>query len=151
MPYLKMTQWLAVSVLYLGFAGVMGILVRRLLQGYRSLWDFELTAGYALLLFFPASIVVINLPGWSIGLQTTLLAIGFSVIVLGIMQPRWFPSIIWMGFFGRQYFAIAMLIVALWGVILGLVSHSLLPTVFAATACLAGIASSRSAFRIPLK
>jgi hypothetical protein len=146
-----MTQWLAISVLYLGFAGVMGLLIRRILNGSQSVWDFELTIGYILLLYFPASVLVMDLPGWPSWLQTAILVSGFCIAVMAIIQPGWIPSIIWMGFFGRQYFALAMLIVALWGVILGLVSHSLLPTAFAATACLAGIASSRSAFQIPLK
>lgn len=141
---LRLLLWLGVSLQYLGFAGVMGILLRRTWLASRSLWKIELAVAYGLFLFLPASILVIGLPGWPLWSQVFTLAAGLCVVWLSSTQPRWIPKTIWGRTFGQRFFAGSMALAALWGVGLMLSTQTLAPILVTSGASMAGIASLRA-------
>jgi hypothetical protein len=141
---LRLLLWLGVSVQYLGFAGVMGILLRRAWLASKSPWKIELAAAYGLFLFLPASILVIGLPEWSLWNQVSTLVTGLCVVWLGTTQPSWIPKTIWGRTFGQRFFAGSMALAALWGVGLMLSTQTLAPILVTSGASMAGIASLRA-------
>ncbi len=144
MLHLQLSLWLGVSALYLGFAGVMGVLLRRTWHGSILRWQKELTAGYGLLLFVPASILMAGFPGWTPLGRLLTLALGLNVVGLAVFQPKWLPANVWRRAFGRRYFAGVMALAAFWGVNLSMATEALVPTLVAAAAGFAGVASLHS-------
>jgi hypothetical protein len=134
------TYALGAASLYLGFSGVLGVLLRR--AGFRrSPPSTLLGLGYLLLLFLPATVFVIARSGWPIGLRLALLMLAALAIALGLIQPVWTPRKVWRPAFGRRYFATAMALSAMWGFSLGLYTHALFPILIGASALVAGAAA----------
>jgi len=138
---LNITLWLGVSALYLGFSGVMGVLLRRTWPIHRQTLDRDLAAAHGLLLFLPASILVLSYPEWSLLGRLILMGTGLTVAALSALQPIWIPKVVWQRAFRHRYFAATMALSALWGFSLSLTTQALVPTLVAAAASLAGAAS----------
>ncbi len=131
---------LGAASLYLGFSGVLGILIRYVNQ-HRSKLAILLGTGYVCLLFLPATAFVVQRSGWPLFLRLTLLLLAALVAALGLLQPVWAPRELWRPVFGRRYFAAAMALSALWGFSLGISTSTLFPQLVGASALVAGLAA----------
>ncbi len=128
---------LGVGALYVGYAGVMGVLIRRATHSKRRTLDIAMAAAHGLLLFLPASTVVLGLVDLSLLVRLCLLGIGLGVAAMGLIQPSWTPEKLWRPTFGYRYFALAMALAAIWGLGAGLMKTSLAPTILGAAAGIA--------------
>jgi hypothetical protein len=131
---------LGAASLYLGFSGVLGVLIRRAGKR-RSVSSCLLSAGYACLLFIPATVFVIERSGWPLAFRLGLLLLAAALITLGILQPVWTPRNVWRPAFGRRYFAAAMALAALWGISLGISAGAPFATAVGMSALVAGAAA----------
>ncbi len=126
-----------VSALYIGYAGVMGILIRRAVHPQRRTLDIILAILHGLLLFLPASIVVLGLAELLLVVRLALVVVGLSVATIGMIQPPWAPQKLWQRTFGYRYFALAMALTAFWGLGSGFIMASLAPAALGAAASIA--------------
>jgi hypothetical protein len=147
MLVIRVSLWAGMAALYLGFAGVMGILIRRARLPSASPFDRSLAAVHAALLFGPASALVVSVPEWPMGLRALILAGGLLTTLLAAAQPRWTPKTLWRRPFGQRYFAAVMALAALWEIGLAISSRTLAPTVMGTAAGVAGTASFLSTLR----
>lgn len=125
------------GALYIGYSGVMGVLIRRAKHPERRALDIAAVSGHGLLLFLPASIVLLGLVELSLLARIMLIFSGVCVVAMGLIQPQWTPEKLWKRAFGYRYFAIAMAFAAIWGLGLALSSNSLPPAIIGAAAGLA--------------
>jgi hypothetical protein len=77
--------------------------------------------------------------------RLALLLTGIFVVWLGWAQPDWASTRLWQRSFGHHYFAAVMLLTAIWGFGMTLLSGSIVPSLIGAMACAAGIASFSTA------
>jgi hypothetical protein len=131
---------LGAASLYLGFSGVLGLVLRRA-RRKPSRQALLLGTGYVCLLFLPATDFVLQRSGWSLGVRLGVLLLASAVLALSLLQPVWPPRQVWRPAFGRRYFAAAMALSAIWGFSLGLSSGSLFPILLGASALAAGASS----------
>jgi hypothetical protein len=148
MIHIQLSLWLGVSVLYLGFAGVMGVLLRRVLFGPHHPWEKNIAWGYAILFFLPASIFVGYYPDWTSWSRLVVVVMGLCAVGSGFLQPSWLPANMWRLAFGRRYFAGAMALATLWGISLTIATNAFIPILVATAAVVAGAASLYSAQQI---
>jgi hypothetical protein len=137
MRFQQILLFLGVGALYIGYSGVMGVLVRRATHPDRRALDVLVVTGHAILLFLPASIVVFGLTDLSLLARFLLVSIGICVAVMGLIQPHWTPEKLWKRAFGYRYFAIAMALAAIWGLGLAFSSSSVPPAILGAAAGIA--------------
>jgi hypothetical protein len=128
---------LGVGALYLGYSGVMGVLIRRATHPERQFLDIAAVSAHAFLLFVPASIVLLGLAELSLLVRILILISGVGVAAMGLIQPHWTPEKLWKRTFGYRYFAIAMALAAIWGLGLAFSNNSLPPAILGAAAGLA--------------
>ncbi len=147
MLVIRVSQWTGMVALYLGFAWVMGILLRRARLPGASRFDRGLAAVHAILLFGPASALVLSVPDWPSGLRALILAGGLLAACLAAAQPAWTPKALWRRPFGQRYFAGVMALAALWEFGLAITSQTAAPTLLGAAAGVAGAASLLSTLR----
>ena len=133
----KILLALSVSALYIGYAGVMGVLIRRAAHSQRRTLDILLAAMHGLLLFLPASVVVLGLAELSLVARLALFIVGLSVATIGLIQPQWTPEKLWQRPSGYRYFALAMALTAIWGLGSAVMTPSLAPTILGAAASIA--------------
>lgn len=138
MLLLRLTLWTGISVLYLGFAGVMGVLIRRNRRRNAGHVERLLATAHALLLFLPASAFVSGLPDWPVVIRFSALLAGVAVAWMGTVQPEWAPQTLWGRPFGHRYFAAAMALAAIWGIGLAVSAPALAPTLVGTSAIAAG-------------
>lgn len=141
MQFQSILLMLGVGTLYIGYAGVMGILIRRASRTQRRTLDLALAMTYGMLLFLPASIMLLGLVELSLLVRLTLLALGLGVTAIGLLQPPWISKGIWQRSFGFRYFAISMVLAAFWCLGLGFTKQSLAPTILGTVASIACVVS----------
>lgn len=134
MQFQQIFLFLGAGALYIGYSGVMGVLVRRATHPDRRALDVFMVTAHGILLFFPASIVVFGLTDLSLPARIVLVSIGICVAVMGIIQPHWTPEKLWKRAFGYRYFGIAMALAAIWGLGLAFSNFSLPPAILGAVA-----------------
>lgn len=137
---LQLSLWLGVATLYLGFAGVMGVLIH-LAKRTGSATARRLAWMHGGLILLPASLFVLQLRVWPQPVSWAVLAIGAAVLWTAAAQPGWTPESLWRPSFGHRYFASSMVFAALWGLILSWQQPSLMPAVIGASALAASFAS----------
>lgn len=137
---LQLSLWLGVATLYLGFAGVMGVLVHWARKD-DSTTARRLAWLHGGLILLPASLFVLRVRAWPQPISWALLAAGAFVLWAAAAQPRWTPASLWRPSFGHRYFASAMAFAALWGLILSWQQPNLFPAVIGASALAASFAS----------
>ena len=140
MDLTTITLFAGVAVLYLGFAGVMGVLLHRARHIARARPWWLVTLHGALILL-PATILVLGFEAWPAWASLALFIGGVGVIGLGAVQPPWIPDSLWGLAFGQRYFALAMLLAALWGLSFSLSTPALVPAAVGAAALAAALAS----------
>jgi hypothetical protein len=133
----KILLTLGVSALYIGYAGVMGVLVRRAAHSQRRALDIIVAAMHGLLLFLPASVVILGLAELSLVVRLAMFVVGLSVATIGLIQPPWTPEKLWQRPSGYRYFAVAMALTAVWGLGSAVMTPSLSPTILGAAASIA--------------
>lgn len=97
-------------VIYLGFAGVWGSLLRQPWQETKWLGII-----FGIFLFLPASL---GLP-WAIAYQIPAWCLALITIVVFIKRPANFPDWMWQRSFLFGYFGVTMFFVVLWTIIAG--------------------------------
>jgi len=113
--HISVLLWFGVSLLYFGFAGVLGVIVKRA----RSNPTASLTclAGlHGTCLFIPASIFVVWMPESTPWIQIPVFLAGVTISYLAYKQPETIPYRFWERTFALRYFGVAMLFATLWGV-----------------------------------
>ncbi|NIS80450.1 MAG: hypothetical protein GTO14_09655 [Anaerolineales bacterium] len=148
MNYINLLLWLGVSILFFGFAGVMGVLIRSTQHGAEWDWKRLLTIVYAALLFLPASILVLGLQDWPLWARWLVVTAGIGTAWLGYKQPARLPKHLWGRAFAQRYFAVAMAFAMAWGFCLTLATRVFHPVPVTAAASLAGIVSLLTAPRL---
>ncbi len=138
---LRLCLWTGIVTLYFGFAGVMGVLLRRVRPPRRHRYARPLAVAHALFLFVPASALIVGLADWPSWVRLGFFLAGLGLVGLAAEQPDWFPKRIWRRTFGHQYFAGTMGLAALWGVGVALSAQALAPILVGAAATVAGLAS----------
>jgi hypothetical protein len=136
---LKLLLWLGMTLLYFGFWGVFGSLLRRARNG-SPMVHARLTLG-ATLILMSATAFVLGVAGIAFGLKLVSLIAGAAVGLVAYRRPSWAPALLWGRPFTRVYLACAMAITALWEASLALSTASLAAPLLAAAAGLAGAAS----------
>jgi hypothetical protein len=131
---------LGAASLYLGFSGVMGLLIRYANQ-HRTPWAWLFGAGYVSLLFLPATAFVVQRSGWPALLRLGVFLLSIAVALLAVLQPVWAPRQLWRPKFGRRYFAAAMTLSAVWGLSLGISTSAIFPMLVGASAIAAAAAA----------
>ena len=138
---LTISLWSGLLVLYIGFSGVMGMLIRRTTTPPHWGDDRERAALFGLLIFLPSTIFVANYTEWPLWLRLASLMIGSAIMLAAWRQPAWLSINLWGRAFGQRYFAFAMGLTVIWGATLAIVSQSLTPALVSAAATLAGLLS----------
>ncbi len=137
---LQSMLWLGIAALYLGFAGVMGVLLRSAhRQGNRTSW--WLAGLHGGLVLAPASLFILRPEIWPPVLALSVFAVGLGIIWLGAAQPDWTPPRFWQATFGQRYFGSAMLVTAAWSLFVAWRQPGLGPAILAATSIGAALAS----------
>ena len=131
---------LGAASLYLGFSGVLGVLLRYANQ-HRTVGSWLLGVGYAGLLFLPATAFVIQRSGWPVAIRLGVFLLSMAVAMLAVLQPVWTPRTLWRPKFGRRYFAAAMALSAVWGLSLGISTGAIFPVLVGISAVAAAAAS----------
>lgn len=139
--------WLGVSLLYFGFAGVLGVIVKR--AASNSTASMTILAWlHGTCLFVPASIFVVWMPESTPWIQIPVFLLGVSISYLAYKQPDNIPHRFWGRTFALRYFGVAMLFATLWGVSLLLTDEVLLILPLTLATSFAGTVSFISAPRI---
>jgi hypothetical protein len=128
---------LGVGALYLGYAGVMGVLIRRATSSSSRPIDGLLAFAHGFLLVLPASILVLGMVELSLLTRWVLLAGGLIVVILSAKQPQWAPQKLWRRSFGRRYFAIAMALASFWSLCMAAANANLIPALLGVVAAIA--------------
>jgi hypothetical protein len=138
---LTISLWSGLLVLYIGFCGVMGMLIRRTISPPHLGDDRERAALFGLLIFLPATIFIANYTEWPLWLRLMSLLAGTAILLAAWRQPSWLSMSLWQRAFGQRYFAFAMGLTVVWGVALAIVSQTLTPALVSAAASAAGLLS----------
>lgn len=140
MSLLQSTLWLGIAALYLGFAGVMGVLLRSARQRNEASARW-LAAVHGILVLIPASLFILRPEIWPTPMALTVLGGGAATLSLGAFQPDWTPRQLWRPTFGQRYFGVAMALTALWSLLVAWQAPSAGPAILAATSIGAACAS----------
>jgi hypothetical protein len=138
---LTLSLWLGLLVLYIGFCGVMGMLIRRTVSPPHLGDDRERAAIFGLLIFLPSTIFILNYAEWPVWLRISGLLTGAVILLAALRQPAWLTMNLWQRAFGQRYFAFAMGLTVIWGLALAIVSQTLSPALVSAAATVAGLLS----------
>lgn len=125
MLHISVLLWLGVTALYIGFAGVLGVLLKRAVSNSTTN-DILLSLLHGICLFIPASIFVLWMPESSPWIQTPVFLSGLTSVFLGFKQPNTIPDRLWRRPFVLRYFGTAMIFATLWGLSLLLADDILL-------------------------
>ena len=128
---------LGVGTLYIGYAGVLGVLIRRATASPFRPLDGILAFFHGLLLFLPASVLVIRLGELSFVVRWILLIGGLMIVVMAAKQPQWTPQTLWRRSFGRRYFAASMALAAFWSLCMAAAKTNLAPALLGVAAVIA--------------
>jgi hypothetical protein len=109
----QITLTLGIISLYLGFSVALGLMLHdnRVMQVKR----FLPVLGFILLVFIPATAMVLSYTKWDAPLRLIVAGAGWAAGLLSASQPAWIPSLVWQRTFQRGYLALAMATVAVWG------------------------------------
>jgi hypothetical protein len=140
MTLLDLTLWLAVAALYLGFACVLGVLVRQA-RAAGDRWLIALSLVHAILVVTPASVLVLNWSAWPTAVGVGLLIAGVAAAWIGLERPAWVPASWWQQAFAQRYFGIAMTVAALWSLVWIWRQPALGPSIVAGAALAAALTS----------
>ncbi len=147
MLHVSVLLWLGVSLLYFGFAGVLGVIVKR--AASNSTASMTLLAWlHGTCLFIPASIFVVWMPESTPWIQIPVFLAGVTISYLAYKQPAIIPYRFWGRTFALRYFGVAMVFATLWGVSLFLADEVLLIVPLTLATTFAGTVSFISAPRI---
>jgi hypothetical protein len=147
MIMLRSLSWLGIASLYLGFAAVLGLLLRGGHHGRRRLQYGALALAHFLFLYLPATALVLGFPGGPLLARLALILSGVCVAWLSFAQPGWLPQQLLCPAFGLRYFGGAMALATLWALGVAISAPAISPSLVATTACLASLASLSTATR----
>ncbi|MEJ2012151.1 MAG: hypothetical protein P8X64_08005 [Anaerolineales bacterium] len=105
---------LGISSLYIGFSVALGLMLHDHRSFVRSKRLLPVL-GFILLVFIPATAMVLSYTNWSLALRLVVAGSGWMASVLSASQPAWIPALVWERAFQHGYLALAMVMVAIWG------------------------------------
>jgi hypothetical protein len=138
---------LGAAILYTGFAGTLGVLLRGALRSNDPRNAWLLAALHGGLVFLPATVFISGLTTWSLWLRCLLLAAGAAALLGAVGKPKWLPRRLWQLSFAHRYLASGMICTSLWGLSLWISSPALTASLLAIFAGIAGAASLYTAPR----
>ena len=138
---LTLSLWLGLLVLYIGFCGVMGMLIRHTISPPHQGDDRERAAIFGLLIFLPSTIFMLNYADWPVWLRFSSVLTGTGILLAAWRQPSWLSMSLWQRPFGQRYFAFAMGLTVIWGLTLAIVSQTMTPALVSGAATVAGLLS----------
>lgn len=141
MIYVRLSTWLAMATLYLGFSMVLGYLIRRARTRPGSFWPIVMAVLHAGALYVPGSILVLGTTNSPLGLRLSVMLTGFILLALAAEQPAWLPASLLRTSFLYRYFAVSMLFACAWGLSIAVTSGTFPALVIAMCAAAAGTAS----------
>jgi len=145
--YVSVLLWLGVTVLYIGFAAVLGMLARRAANG--STMNSKCLAWlHGICIFIPASIFVLWMPESTPWVQIPVFLSGLAAVYLAFKQPKAIPARLWQRTFALRYFGASMAFATLWGLSILLADEVLLILPFMLATSFASTISFISAPRI---
>jgi hypothetical protein len=147
MIMLRSLSWLGIASLYVGFAAVLGLLLRGDHHGRRRLQYGALALAHFLLLYLPATALVLGFPGSPLLARLALILSSVCVAWLSFARPRWLPQQLFCPAFGLRYFGGAMALATLWALGVAISAPAISPSLVATAACLASVASLSTATR----
>jgi hypothetical protein len=137
---LSLLMWIGVGILYLGFCGVLGVLLRQAGDsGLKEHWLLAVLHGF--LIVVPASILVLGLESTPAFVRGGVLLSGALALWLSAKQPTWIPIHPWQVRFGQRYFSIAMAISSAWALLTVWSQPTLGPALLAGAALAASLSS----------
>jgi hypothetical protein len=139
--YIRLSTWLAMATLYLGFSMVMGYLIRRARTHPGSFWAVALVGLHAGALYVPGSILVLGTTNSPLALRLSVMLTGFILLALAAEQPAWLPPSLLRTSFLYRYFAVSMLFACVWGLSIAVTSGAFPALIIAMCAAAAGTAS----------
>lgn len=137
---LEWSSQMAMILIYLGFAGVFGYLLRRSLLHGRSL-EWFLVAFMGVTLVLPATTLILGYQPWSPIKRGAVFLIAISAAGLLIRQPLGTPTLLTSRSFRNVYFGLAMVCTALWGLSSLILAPSPGPLMLGLASSAAGTAS----------
>ncbi len=147
MLHVSVLLWLGVTVLYIGFAAVLGVLARHAAND--STTSIKCLAWlHGAFLFTPASIFVLWMPESTPWVQIPVFFSGLAVAYLAFKQPEAIPARLWERAFALRYLGTSMAFATLWGLSMLLADEVLLILPFMLATSFASTISFLSAPRI---
>ena len=110
----QITLTLGITSIYLGFSVALGLMLHDRTSA-SSARRFLPALAFTLLVFIPATAMVLSYSAWSVSARLFVTSIGWLAGILSGAQPDWIPTLVWQRHFQRGYLALAMGTVAVWG------------------------------------
>ncbi|MEA1978289.1 MAG: hypothetical protein U9N80_10370 [Chloroflexota bacterium] len=147
MDLMELLLTLGMTTLYIGFASGMGFVARRGWIENNKRWDRALVVAYGLLIFLPASIVILHYEAWSLGLRIVVILSGIVSLAITFLRPAWLPTRLWSRTISRRYSALSMGIICAWCILAWRIQMSPAALFLGLAACLASLSSLRSSLQ----
>jgi len=142
MQLLYITQALGIATIYMGFSFALGYLLHSS-QGSKGTARW-IAFVFTILVFLPATAMLIGLDGWAIPARLILCGAGCLTIGIAATRPGWIPTLVWQRSFHRTYLALAMALVTAWGLSTWVIYASSAAMLIGLAALTAGSSSARS-------
>jgi len=147
MDLMELLLTLGMATLYIGFASGMGFVARRGWIENNKRWERALVVAYGLLIFLPASIVILHYEAWSLGLRIAVILSGIISLTITFLRPAWLPTRLWSRTISRRYSALSMGIICAWCILAWRIQVSPAALFLGLAACLASLSSFRSSLQ----
>ena len=147
MDLMELLLTLGMATLYIGFASGMGFVARRGWIENNKRWERALVVAYGLLIFLPASIVILHYESWSLGLRIAVILSGIISLTITFLRPAWLPTRLWSRTIPRRYSALSMGIICAWCILAWRIQVSPAALFLGLAACLASLSSLRSSLQ----
>ena len=147
MDLMELLLTLGMATLYIGFASGMGFVARRGWIENNKRWERALVVAYGLLIFLPASIVILHYEAWSLGLRIAVILSGIISLTITFLRPAWLPTRLWSRTISRRYSALSMGIICAWCILAWRIQVSPAALFLGLAACLASLSSLRSSLQ----
>jgi hypothetical protein len=114
MQFHQIALALGIISIYIGFSVALGLMLHDH-SSISSASHYLPILGFILLVFIPATAMVLSYTVWSSFARLFVTCAGWLAGFLSAAQPDWIPTLVWQRHFQRGYLALAMGTVAIWG------------------------------------
>jgi hypothetical protein len=107
MQFHQITLALGIISIYIGFSVALGLMLHDH-SSVSSASHYLPILGFILLVFIPATAMVLSYTVWSSFARLFVTCAGWLAGFLSAAQPDWIPTLVWQRHFQRGYLALAM-------------------------------------------